>query len=191
MLTALGPKESLALFNTLSHEQQLKIMVCITRPQRVLACPRHWPLAHKVGVADICAGKNPNAQADERTRIGNYPTCDECGEQHSQDVACEDVTERRMRKEQKQESRLDQQDVAERECAKCGGEFEAPIHSVAKNSHQFIDITPVGCSTPEGQSRVQIAHQEWDDATHALANYLKNVVDDIFYTDGDKIARAA
>lgn len=31
-----------------------------------------------------------------RTRIGNYPTCDECGEQHSQDIECSDWTERNM-----------------------------------------------------------------------------------------------
>jgi hypothetical protein len=55
---------------------------------------------------------------------------------------------------------------------------------------ETIDITPRGCQTAEGNARVVKAQAEWDDATHALANYLKNVVDDIFYTDGDKIARA-
>ena len=28
-----------------------------------------------------------------RTRIGNTPTCDECGEQHSQDLTCEESAE--------------------------------------------------------------------------------------------------
>ena len=53
---ALGAKESLALFNTLSHEQQLTIMMAHTRVGRCQACPQEWPLAHKVGVADICSG---------------------------------------------------------------------------------------------------------------------------------------
>ena len=30
---------------------------------------------------------------EERERIGNTPTCDECGEQHSQDVTCEEWAE--------------------------------------------------------------------------------------------------
>ena len=30
--------------------------------------------------------------AEERTRIGNTPTCDECGEQHSQDTECDPTT---------------------------------------------------------------------------------------------------
>ena len=33
-------------------------------------------------------------QGEERTRIGNTPTCDECGEQHSQDLTCEEAVER-------------------------------------------------------------------------------------------------
>jgi hypothetical protein len=117
-------------------------------------------------------------EATQRTQIGNYPTCDECNEQHSQDVACEDVTERRMSEEQKQEYRLDQQDEV----------HSALIPEIPAST--FIDITPVGCQTPEGNIRVLQAQQEWDSATHELANYLKNVVDDIFYTDGDKFARA-
>ena len=35
-----------------------------------------------------------------------------------------------------------------------------------------IDITPVGLQTPEGQKRVAEAQQEWDSATHLLANVL-------------------
>jgi hypothetical protein len=55
---------------------------------------------------------------------------------------------------------------------------------------EHIDITPESLRAPEGVAHVMKAQNEWDDATHNLANYLKNVVDDIFYTDGDKIARA-
>ena len=34
----------------------------------------------------------------------------------------------------------------------------------------MIDITPVGCSTPEGNARVAKAIKDFDDATAALAN---------------------
>lgn len=30
--------------------------------------------------------------AEDRTSIGNTPTCDECGEQHSQELSCEEAT---------------------------------------------------------------------------------------------------
>jgi hypothetical protein len=33
------------------------------------------------------------AAAEERTRIGNTPTCDECGEQHSDLQSCEEYAE--------------------------------------------------------------------------------------------------
>jgi S-ribosylhomocysteine lyase LuxS involved in autoinducer biosynthesis len=42
---------------------------------------------------------------------------------------------------------------------------------------QTIDITPVGCQTPEGNARVLAAQQEWDSATHLLANTLKELLD--------------
>lgn len=42
--------------------------------------------------------QSPADNDGDRTRIGNYPTCDECGEQHSQDqdIECSDWTERNM-----------------------------------------------------------------------------------------------
>lgn len=52
----LGPDESLRLFNTMSHEQQLAVMMARTRLARCISCPREWPLAHKLGVADLCSG---------------------------------------------------------------------------------------------------------------------------------------
>ncbi len=130
----------------------------------------------------------PETIAEARTQIGNTPSCEDCGEQHGESD-CEDRPGA-MTEEEKTELRLDAEDDAERGCAKCGGEFEAPIHSVAKNSHQFIDLTPVGCQTPEGSERVRKAQQEWDDATHELANTLKRVIDEVFDRDTDKIARA-
>jgi hypothetical protein len=57
---SLSPVESLKLFNTLTVEQQTKIMMCRTRVGRVQAVGAihpEWSLAAKVGVADICAGK--------------------------------------------------------------------------------------------------------------------------------------
>jgi hypothetical protein len=55
---------------------------------------------------------------------------------------------------------------------------------------ETIDLTPVGCQTPEGNARVAKAQQEWDSATHDLANTLKRVIEEIFDRDTDKIARA-
>lgn len=113
-----------------------------------------------------------------------------------------------MTEEQKQEYRLDQQDEEERSPTmeqwaqgwadklnpKAFEEHGAAIrqhrHTTQSTEVEIIDITPVGGQTSEGVKRVQEAQQAWDSATHELANYLKNVVDDIFYSDGDKIARA-
>lgn len=55
-LKVLGLDESLKLFNTLSHAHQLAVMMARTRLARCQACPQEWPLAHKVGVADLCNG---------------------------------------------------------------------------------------------------------------------------------------
>ena len=98
--------------------------------------------------------------AKERIQMASYPTCDECGEQHSQDVACEDVTERRMSEEQKQEYLLDQQDEAER---------GAP-------TGEFIDITPVGCQTPEGNARVNQVLQRIDQTSRRVADAAQRYV---------------
>lgn len=32
-------------------------------------------------------------QDNGRTRIGNIPTCDECGEQHNEEIECEEFSE--------------------------------------------------------------------------------------------------
>jgi len=61
---------------------------------------------------------------------------------------------------------------------------------LSESKAETIDITPRGCMTAEGTKRVAQAQQEWEDATHELANYLKNVVDEIFDRDTDKIAKA-
>lgn len=41
--------------------------------------------------AIIAAGHKREAEAEERTRIGNTPTCDECGEQHNEERECGEV----------------------------------------------------------------------------------------------------
>ncbi len=44
------------------------------------------------------------------------------------------------------------------------------LNTIGRPSGETIDITPVGLQTPEGVVRVLDAQQEWDSATHALAN---------------------
>ena len=51
-------------------------------------------------------------------------------------------------------------------------------HTTQSTEGETIDITPVGCQTPEGVKRVSDAQQEWDSATHLLANTLKEIMDD-------------
>lgn len=63
---ALGMSEAFNLFNTLSHEQQLAVMMARTRLARCQACPQEWPLAHKVGVADLCSGGIDQPTARDR-----------------------------------------------------------------------------------------------------------------------------
>lgn len=55
---------------------------------------------------------------------------------------------------------------------------------------ETIDLTPVGMSTPEGCKRVREAQAEFEDATHALANAVKERWDAGGYllpSDRDKI----
>jgi hypothetical protein len=49
-------EEALRHFNSLPTEQQVKVMMARTRIGRCQACPTEWPLARKVGVADLCNG---------------------------------------------------------------------------------------------------------------------------------------
>jgi hypothetical protein len=51
------------------------------------------------------------------------------------------------------------------------------VRTLQRELNQTIDITPVGCQTPEGIARVQKAQQEWDSVTHQLANMLKELLD--------------
>lgn len=56
-----------------------------------------------------------------------------------------------------------------------------------------IDLTidiPDHAKTPQGKARIEQARNEWDDATHELANTLRRVLDDVFDCDTDKVARA-
>ncbi len=49
---------------------------------------------------------------------------------------------------------------------------------------ETIDITPVGCQTPEGVARVAKAKEEWDSATYLLANTLRELMDNYVYGEG-------
>lgn len=56
----------------------------------------------------------------------------------------------------------------------------------------FIDLTPRGCTTPEGNARVQAAQQEWDSVTHQLANLLKELLDcGVTFNSDGKVDRDA
>ncbi len=48
--------EALHHFNALPVEHQTRIMMARTRIARCQQCPVEWPLARKVGVADLCNG---------------------------------------------------------------------------------------------------------------------------------------
>ena len=65
-----------------------------------------------------------------------------------------------------------------------------PVADIPVTVTGTIDITPAGMSTPEGCKRVQEAQQEWDMATHALANSVQAVIDELMDRDTDKITRA-
>ena len=59
-------------------------------------------------------------------------------------------------------------------------------HTTQSTEGETIDLTPVGCQTPEGNAPVLQAQQEWDSATHLLANTLKEILDtgDSLYAEG-------
>ena len=62
-------------------------------------------------------------------------------------------------------------------CEPCQSYHHATAEHITKGP-ETIDITPVGMTTPEGIQRVRNAQQEWDSATHLLANALKEILDD-------------
>jgi hypothetical protein len=109
--------------------------------------------------------RHEDALTEERTRIGNTLSCDLCGEQHGESD-CPVIPIGAMTEAEKQEYRLDQQDEVHPALIP---EIPAPT---------FIDITPVGCQTPEGVKRIQDAQQEWESATHLLANAVKEIMED-------------
>lgn len=53
-----------------------------------------------------------------------------------------------------------------------------------------VDITPVGMTSPEGRKRVAEAQKEWEDATHHLANELRECIDAVFDRDTNKTYKA-
>jgi hypothetical protein len=50
------------------------------------------------------------------------------------------------------------------------------VRTLQRELTQTIDITPAGCTTPEGNARVQAAQQEWDSATMVVANAAEQLV---------------
>ena len=72
-------------------------------------------------------------------------------------------------------------------CTQCGGSDwspRGPAGSEATTGPMTIDITPVGCSTPEGAARVQNAMREFADATANVANEADQILD---YHDQDDL----
>ena len=119
-------------------------------------------------------------EAQERLWAGNTPSCDLCGGEHGSDHDCQnhDHANEDASCSPDCEACKDTQPHPFDVMAKRGAAIRKHGHTTQSTEVETIDITPVGCQTPEGQSRVQIAHQEWDDATHALANTLKEIMDD-------------
>ena len=102
--------------------------------------------------------RHENALTEERTRIGNTLSCDLCGEQHGESD-CHESPIGAMTEEEKQEYRLDQLDDAEKEIV---NPFNTMDWGDGKAKPlETIDITPVGCQTPEGRRRVEDAQREW------------------------------
>ena len=119
-------------------------------------------------------------------------SCDRCGEQHSQDHECTDVC---LAGNPARDGHCGDPDCV----CHAPGVTEPPMdgmpwceycqcyhHETAEHitkpagtpTGEFIDITPVGCQTPEGNARVVKAQQEWDSATHLLANTVKEIMED-------------
>lgn len=72
-------------------------------------------------------------------------------------------------------------------CTQCGGSDwspRGPAGSEATTGPMTINITPVGCSTPEGAARVQNAMNEFADATANVANEADQILD---YHDQDDL----
>lgn len=116
----LGLKESLALFNSLPHEQQVEIMSRRGKIAYMHACPTHWPLAHKIGVAHICMGI-VESETECETRTG------------------------RMTDEEKQEYRLDQQDEVEADVCIAG----APAVASKCGDPECVCEPSAGIALPE------------------------------------------
>jgi len=102
-------------------------------------------------------------EAEERTRIGNTPSCDLCGEQHGASD-CDEIPIGAMTEAEKQEYRLDQQDEP----------HPALIPEIPMV--ETIDLTPVGCQTPEGNARVNTAMRALDNATVEVANTAEQYI---------------
>jgi hypothetical protein len=123
----------------------------------------------------FCESQSPR----ERNRIGNYPTCDECGEQHGESD-CEEIPIGAMTEAEKQEYRLDQQDQAEEvaiveqmerdgACLACGRKDGLHHAGCSQRHTDTIDITPGGCQTPEGNAKVNAAMKVFEESREEVA----------------------
>ncbi len=126
--------------------------------------------------------------ADERTQIGNTPSCDLCGEQHG-DNDCPVIPIGAMTEVEKQEYRLDQQDEAERESQHSyipfhvlppidvfrrieehGKAIRQHLHTTQSTEVETIDITPESLKTPDGIAKVNAAMEAYRESREAIAH---------------------
>lgn len=116
-----------------------------------------------IGWYDTADEAHAAIEAEERTQIGNTPTCDACGEQHGESDCAEHVPMPW--------------------CERCQSYHHVTVEHITITG-ETIDLTPVGCQTPEGCKRIADAQDEWDRATHQLANVLKEMLDTCVYGEG-------
>jgi len=76
---------------------------------------------------------------------------------------------------------LPSEDAAITRAAELRGETPEPIQEAVSSVREamMLDITPMGLKTEEGRKREADARNEWDTATHALANALHEVLNSI------------
>jgi hypothetical protein len=103
------------------------------------------------------------SETEQRTQIGNTLHCDDC-HQPQDHFVCGDLSDMPW-------------------CERCQSYHHATAEHIAKGL-ETIDLTPESLKTPEGAKRVADAQQEWDSATHQLANTLKEILDGYAYGEG-------
>ena len=126
-------------------------------------------------------------EAEQRTRIGNAPTCDLCGGQHGSDHDCQN------------HDHLNDDGSCSPNCEACkdtqpnpfdvmmqrGAAIRKHGHTTQSTEVETIDITPESCKTPEGAAKVNDAMRALDNAIAEVANRAETVVQD--YDNPDQI----